>query len=101
MIPAIYFFIGPTLGMLQNVFPSEMRAQAVAVLLFTANVANLIIAPQAVGFASDALASSLGGHGESLRRALIVLSLTGAWGAWHFFLSARTLREDEASTRAA
>jgi predicted MFS family arabinose efflux permease len=100
VIPAIYFFIGPTLGMLQNVFPPEMRAQAVAVLLFAANVANLIIAPQLVGFSSDYLAPTLGGHGESLRRALIVLSVTGAWGAWHFYRSARTLREDEASTRA-
>ncbi len=101
VIPSTYFFIGPTLGMLQNVFPPELRAQAVAVLLFTANVANLIIAPQLVGFASDYLAPSVGGHGESLRRALIVLSLTGAWGAWHFFRSGRTIREDEASTRAA
>jgi MFS family permease len=101
VIPAIYFFIGPTLGMLQNVFPPEMRAQAVAVLLFAANVANLIIAPQLVGFASDYFAPALGGHGESLRRALIVLSVTGAWGAWHFYRSARTLREDEAATRAA
>jgi hypothetical protein len=96
VVPAVYFFIGPTLGLLQNVVPTAMRAQAVAVLLFSANVANLIIAPQLIGLASDALAGRLGGNGASLRAALLVLAPTGFWAAYHYWASARRLREDEA-----
>lgn len=96
VVPSIYFFIGPTLGLLANVIPATMRAQAVAVLLFTANVANLIIAPQGIGLVSNGLTGVLGGNGEALRWALVGLAPTGFWGAYHFFASARTLRADQA-----
>jgi len=95
VVPSIYFFIGPTLGLLANVIPATMRAQSVAVLLFSANVANLIIAPQGVGFLSDALAPALGGNGESLRWALIGLAPAGFWAAYHYFTSARSIRADQ------
>src|SRR5262249_19589571 len=52
-VPAVYFFIGPILGLLQNAVPPHMRATTCALLLFLANVANLVIAPQAVGWLSD------------------------------------------------
>jgi len=96
VVPAVYFFIGPTLGLLQNVMPSPMRAQTVAILLFTANVANLIVAPQLIGLASDALAGPLGGNGASLRVALLALAPTGFWAAYHYCAAARRIREDEA-----
>lgn len=89
MVPAVYLFIGPTLGVLQNHVPPQMRAQAVAILLFTANVANLIIAPQVVGFVSDFLLPYLGSNAESLRWALIGLALHGFWAAYHYAVSAR------------
>jgi predicted MFS family arabinose efflux permease len=95
LVPSIYFFIGPSFGLLQNVVPPAMRAQAVAVLLFTANVANLIVAPQAVGLASDWLSARGGGPAESLRWPLVALSFTGAWAAWHFWAAARILHADE------
>jgi predicted MFS family arabinose efflux permease len=96
VVPAVYFFIGPTLGLLQNVVPPTMRAQAVAVLLFTANVANLIIAPQLVGLSSDWLAPALGGNTEALRWSLLVLTPTGLWAAYHFWASARWIRQEQA-----
>ena len=37
-VPAVYFYIGPILGLLQNVVPAHMRATACAILLFLANV---------------------------------------------------------------
>ena len=97
VVPAIYFFIGPTLGLLANVVPASMRAQTVAVLLFSANVANLIIAPQGIGMLSDGLAPVLGSNAESLRWALVALAPTGFWAAWHFLASARTIRADQAA----
>lgn len=95
VVPSIYFFIGPTIGLLQNVVPPTMRAQTIAVLLFVANFANLIIAPQGIGLLSDALVPVVGGNAESLRWALIALAPTGFWAAWLFLSSGRTLRQDE------
>ena len=95
-VPAVYFYIGPILGLLQNVVPAHMRAMACAILLFTANVANLVIAPQVIGWLSDWFAMSFGAGEESLRWALLLLAPTGFWAAWHLWASAATIREDEA-----
>lgn len=95
LVPATYFFIGPTLGLLQNLVPPGMRAQATAVLLFTANVANLVIAPQLVGFASDWLTASSELGPEALRWVLVFTAPTGLWGAWHMWRCGRTVREDQ------
>ena len=94
-VPAVYFYIGPILGLLQNVIPPSMRATACAVLLFLANVANLVLAPQIVGWLSDWFAASLGAGRESLRWALLLLAPTGFWAAWHLWRSGVTIREDE------
>jgi hypothetical protein len=65
-------------------------------LLFTANVANLILAPQIIGGLSDWFARSFGAGGESLRWALLLLAVTGFWAAAHLWVAGRTIREDEA-----
>jgi len=95
-VPAVYFYIGPILGLLQNVIPAHMRATACAVLLFLANVANLVLAPQLIGWLSDWFAASLGAGQESLRWALLLLAPTGLWAAYHLWASGTTIREDEA-----
>jgi hypothetical protein len=74
-----------------------MRAQCVAVFLFAANVANLILAPQLVGIASDLLQPRLGV--ESLRFALIPLAFTGFWAAAHYWLCGQYLRQGLQSAR--
>jgi len=88
-IPLSYAAFGPTFALLQNLVPASMRAQTVAIMLFTSNIANLVIAPQVVGFASDSLASAYGA--ESLRHALLPLAFVGFWAAWHYWLCARHL----------
>jgi sugar phosphate permease len=95
-VPAVYFYIGPILGLLQNVVPANMRASTCAILLFTANVANLLLAPQIIGWLSDWFAHSFGAGEDSLRWALLLLAPTGFWAAWHLWASAATIREDEA-----
>jgi MFS family permease len=93
-VPAVYFYLGPIFGLLQNLVPAEMRATACAILLFLANVANLVIAPQAIGWLSDWFAASFGAGAESLRWALLLLAPTGLWAAWHLWMSAASMRED-------
>ena len=79
-VPAVYFYIGPILGLLQNVVPANMRATACALLLFLANLGNLVIAPQVIGWLSDWFRASFGAGTESLRWALLLLAPTGAVG---------------------
>jgi predicted MFS family arabinose efflux permease len=95
-VPAVYFYIGPILGLLQNVVPPQMRATACAILLFLANIANLLLAPQLIGALSDWFAASFGAGTESLRWALLLLAPTGLWAAWHLWTSGRTIRADAA-----
>ncbi|MGH8138472.1 MAG: spinster family MFS transporter [Steroidobacteraceae bacterium] len=95
-VPAVYFYIGPILGLLQNVVPAPLRAMTCALLLFTANVANLVVAPQLVGWLSDWFAASFGAGQESLRWALLLIAPTGLWAAWHLWTSGKTIRADEA-----
>jgi Major Facilitator Superfamily len=94
-IPAIYFYIGPCFGLLNNLCEPRMRAQFCAATLFVANVGNLIIAPQMVGFLSDAFAPNHVANGESLRLAMLCLVPVGGWATWHYFRSARRIVEDE------
>jgi hypothetical protein len=80
--------------------PANMRATSCAILLFLANVANLVIAPQVIGWLSDWFAGSFGAGHESLRWALLLLAPTGFWAAWHLWTSGATIRDDVAKIAA-
>ena len=95
-VPAIYFYIGPCFGLLNNLAQCRMRALFCAMTLFVANVGNLVIAPQAVGMLSDWFAPSSGPNAESLRLALLCLVPTGLWATVHYFLATRDLMSDQA-----
>lgn len=88
-LPAIYFYIGPSIGVLQNAVPNTMRAQATAITVLMGNITNLLVAPLVVGWISDTLAGHRGTSAASLRTALLLLSATGLWSAYHFWASAR------------
>jgi MFS family permease len=94
-IPSIYFYIGPCFGLLTNLCEPRMRAQFCAATLFLANVGNLIIAPQMVGFLSDSFAPGGVADGQSLRLAMLCLVPTGLWAVWHYFASARQIVQDQ------
>lgn len=94
-IPSIYVYLGPGFGILNNLAQPKMRAMYCATLLFLANVCNLVIAPQMVGILSDWFAPHHLADAESLRLAMLCLVPTGFWAAWHYWLSARDLLEDE------
>lgn len=95
-IPTIYVYIGPSASMAQNLTPAAMRGQVVGIIVFATNVANLVIAPQVVGFFSDIIASRTANPVESLRYVLMAVSLTGLWAAWHFHVAARYMRAGQA-----
>lgn len=86
---------GPAFAMTQALAPVSMRAMAAAVLLFVLNIIGLGLGPQLVGIASDLLHPLYGN--ESLRYALLCVSMVYVWAAAHFWMGARTLRQDLAS----
>ncbi len=94
-IPAIYFYIGPSFALGQNLAPPKMRAMFIAVSLLIANGFNLIIAPQGVGLLSDYFAGPGGADAASLRLALLVLAPTGFWAAWHYWRAEKYIVEDQ------
>ncbi len=100
-VPTIYVYIGPSASMAQNLTPAAMRGQVIGIIVFVTNVANLVIAPQAVGFLSDAIAPHISNPAESLRYVLVLVSLTGLWAAWHFYLASRHMRSGEAERSSA
>ena len=93
-IPLNYLYLGPTFGMLQNLVPAHMRGLIAAILLFVANIANLFIAPQLIGIASDVVAARIADPAQSLRWVLFGTAFTGIWAAWHYFAAAKWLRAD-------
>lgn len=95
-IPAIYFYIGPAFALAQNFAPSNMRAMFIAFTLLIANVFNLIVAPQVVGWMSDYFAGGGEPNAASLRLALLVLAPTGFWAAFHYIRAERYALADQA-----
>ncbi len=93
-VPFTNVYVGPTLALLQNLVRPGMRGVTVAVLLFTANIANLALAPLLIGLASDLLAARIADPAQSLRIALAVCGLSGVWAAAHFWAAIRDLPRD-------
>jgi predicted MFS family arabinose efflux permease len=94
-IPAIYFYIGPCFGLLNNLAPCHMRNMFIAISLLVANVFNLMVAPWVVGVMSDKFAGVHGSDASSLRLALLILAPTGFWAAWHLYLASKTIVADQ------
>jgi MFS family permease len=93
-VPFINVMIGPTLALMQNLTRPDMRGFTVAVLLFTANIANLALAPQLIGLASDLIARHIADPAQSLRYALAIAGVSGIWAAYHFWAAVRSLPRD-------
>lgn len=88
---------GVGLSAVQSVTPPNMRAMAIALVMFAAALIGMGLGPLAVGFLSDLLTPEFGRY--SLRYALLICLISMAWGIAHFMLAARTFRQDAASLR--
>jgi MFS family permease len=98
-IPAIYFYIGPGFGLLNNLAQCRMRAMFCAMVLFLANLGNLVIAPPLIGTLSDWFAPNHVSNADSLRLAMLCLVPTGLWATAHLFLAARDIVKNQERAR--
>ena len=86
-------YLGNTIATTHGLVGLRMRAMSSAILFLIINIIGLGAGPFAVGFLSDYLEPGLGA--ESLRYAMLyLLPAILFWSACHFYLAARTLRED-------
>lgn len=95
MVPPAAFGLmnqAPTFAITQSLATPAMRATAGAVLLFVINVVGLAVGPAVTGWLSDALEPRFGD--ESLRYALLIVSLSLFGAAYEFWRASRTLVED-------
>jgi predicted MFS family arabinose efflux permease len=91
-------FLGPAFALLQRLVADEMRATTLSVVMLFANLIGMGVGPQLVGILSDLLRASLGSN--SLRVAMLSMSLAALWAALEFRKIGETIREDLAATGA-
>jgi MFS family permease len=83
---------GPILAAIQSLVQPSMRAMAVALTYFFANLLGMGLGPLAAGALSDTLSPLWGA--ESLRYALLILCPGYFWAAWHLWRASRTVARD-------
>ena len=86
------FYLGPTFAMVQSSAPLHLRAMMAAILLFILNLIGLGAGPQTVGILSDLLNESFGT--DSLRYALLIVSMMTFWAAGHYFAAGHYYRRE-------
>lgn len=98
MVVLASVFFGPSFAMTQSLVTLRMRAVAASILLFVQTLIGLGLGPLFTGMISDALSSELGE--QSLRYALVIVGFGNIWSAAHYFIGARSLRQDLKDTEA-
>jgi MFS family permease len=91
------FYLSVSFAMTQTLLPPASRALGAAILLFCINIIGLGLGPFMVGVLSDMFSGQYGT--DSLRYALISVSLINIWGAWHYFIAGRHLPNDLAAAK--
>jgi len=91
-IVVLNFFFAPTYSLLQRLVADDVRATTLAIVSMLAHLIGMGVGPQLVGIISDCLTPALGG--ESLRFAMLLVSLTAFWSSFNFWRVGRTVRED-------
>jgi MFS family permease len=94
MLVALAFgcFIGPTFALMQRLVVDDMRSTTLALVMLLANLLGMGVGPQLVGILSDLLQPRLGS--DSLRYAMLMVSLVALWAAYHFWQVGETVHED-------
>jgi len=98
-VPSIYFYIGPGFGLLNNLAPCRMRAMFCAMVLFLANLGNLVITPNVIGALNDWLQRYRLSETDALRLAMLCIVPTGFWATAHLYLAARDILKDQERAR--
>lgn len=115
-----YFYLGPMYTVASSVVPANMRATAIAILLFVVNMIGYALGPPFVGAVSDIMANSAlaaqnltveicrhpgadqaascaVGQATGLKYAMMIGICFFLWAAIHYFLAGRTLKRDTVS----
>jgi predicted MFS family arabinose efflux permease len=98
LVPAVMsnVYLGTSIATTHGLVGMRMRAMASAIFFFILNIIGLGAGPWTVGMLSDYLSASQGT--ESLRYAMLyLLPVVSFWSLTHFYLAAKTLREDLAA----
>jgi predicted MFS family arabinose efflux permease len=83
------------MGAVHSFAGSRERALAISLVLFMTTFVGMGVGPYVIGWLSDAFAPSMGK--ESLRYALLAISVTMPWAAVHFYLASRRSHIDRRS----
>jgi MFS family permease len=86
---------GPAYALMQRLVADEIRSRALAVMMLLANLIGMGVGPLAVGVLSDVLKPRLGT--DSLRYAMLAMSLVAFWVAYHLIRVGRTVAKDLAA----
>lgn len=92
-------WMGPGLATAQSLTIPKMRSTVAAIMFVVNGLLGFGFGPVIAGALSDALAPRM--HAESLRGALVIVTLMNVWAAVHFFLAARSLAAGLARVRTA
>jgi hypothetical protein len=92
---ALNFFCAPCYALMQRLVPDDVRATSMAIIMLLYNLIGLGLAPLIVGMLSDRLAPAL--KGESLRYAMLIMTLVGFWAAYHLWQVGKSVQNDLAS----
>jgi predicted MFS family arabinose efflux permease len=95
LITLFSMFLGPTYALMQRLVTDDTRATSLAVVMLLANLLGFGVGPLLVGTLSDILTPRLGGN--SLRYAMLVMSLVAFWASYHFWQAGRTVKQDLAA----
>jgi predicted MFS family arabinose efflux permease len=117
---ALFVFWTPTMALAQNMVGADMRASSQFVVSLVISLVGIGLGPTLAGILSDAFAklalphfstlcpgglpmsgateeifaACLSASAEGVRTSIITMSLVFAWAGVHYFLAARTLRQD-------
>ena len=92
----MYTYLGPTMGVFQNMMHPRMRATGYAFYSMLVSLIGAGLGPLMVGTLSDFFApdQTQSGLAEGLMYALAISSLVYLWAAAHYLVATRTLRKE-------
>ncbi len=99
MVVLASMFFGPSFAVSQSLATLRTRAVATSLLLFVQTFVGLGVGPFVAGAISESLKPTLGLH-DSMRWGLVLVGLANLWAAAHYFLGARTIRQNLETTEA-
>jgi predicted MFS family arabinose efflux permease len=93
-----FTWYGPVNGLCQSLVEVRMRATISSVVYLIGNLLGFGLGSQIIGLLSDFLSARAGA--ESLRYGMLIAAVFSLWAGLHYFLAARTVRQDLAAAAA-